>query len=101
MRNPTMSEDDVEQLVDEKAGVGTWVREVYDGTDEWHRSIEYDGEIHYLGCGYAIAAQTRVGDVDQDVSERPDGDICDACREFWEIERTRYPGSGHAGGSGD
>lgn len=87
-RSPTLSEDDLEELVEKRGGIGTWVREVYDGADEWHRSIAFDGEdgIHYLGCGYGIMAQTRVEDVERDLDERPDGEVCAACEEFWELE---------------
>ena len=81
-----LDQEALEELANEYSGTGTWVREVYDGTDEWHRSIEYDGEVHYLGCGYAIAAQTRVEDVETDLSAVPDGDLCEGCEVFHDRE---------------
>ena len=62
-------------------GVGIWVQTQ---TGTWHRSTGFDGYDHALACRTTLAAGDPVAAIQRDLSERPDGSLCQDCRAFWE-----------------
>lgn len=74
----------------DKYHVGTWIA-AYDppapGRTSWHRSISFDGYTHELACGRSVEAGNPIKNVKMDVSEIPDGRVCDGCKIFYYRER--------------